>query len=393
MSSPPPLPQTDAPSASPCLTLLLSVALLAFVGSGLISFLSDALLGIFQRQDLAVAAALAWFLMLLLGGLIYLLMALTPRVPKRIFLPISLYLPVTMVGVLPLLVYFPDRAVLILCAVSLGQVLLGSFLIGRIRGALTFHWPIFPETHLKRCNFRWGNLITMLSAAFFLIIPGLLLYLAFSAKLALAKFTDGFVKLGPSGIFMEVRKYSRDDGKKITLMPMSHVGEVEFYQELAASFPENPVVLMEGVSDSEKTLNTHSDYSKMAQAVGGVEQVRVFKPRGEIVAADVDISSFSPATRELLKNAMMLHAKGVTAETLPILMKPTPPGLEKQLIDDILTKRNHHLLEMLKARLPSSEHIVVPWGAAHMPEIAREIQKLGFHQAETQDFRAIRFGP
>ena len=371
---------------------MLSLALVAFVGSGLISLVSDSLLGLFHRQDLAVPAGLAWLLMLFLGILIYLLMALAPRVPKRFFLPISLYLPVTAIGIIPLLIYFTEYAVPILCAVSLGQVVLGILLIHRVQGGLKFQWPIFPESQLKPRNFSWRCLVGMLMAAVLVIVPTLLLYSFFSAKLALARFTDGFVKLGPSGISMQVRKYTRDDGKKITLVPMSHVGEVEFYQDLAASFPDNAVILMEGVTDSEKTMNTHSDYSKMAGAVGGVEQVKVFKPRGEIVAADVDINSFSPTTRELLKTAMLLHAKGVTAETLPILMKPTPPGLEKQLIDDILTKRNHHLLGVLKERLPTSEHIVVPWGAAHMPEIAREILKLGFRQTKTEDFVAIRFG-
>lgn len=358
----------------------------------MVSFLSDLIFWWFHRQDLAVTAGLTSLLMFLFGILIYLMMALLPRIPKRFFLPLSLYLPVAGIGIFPLLIYFTEHALPIVCAVSFGQVVLGVVLIRKAQGGLKFQWPVFPESRLKPRNFRWGNLAGMLLAATLIIIPALALYSAFSAKLALAHFTDGFVKLGPSGISMQVRKYTRDDGKTITLMPMSHVGEIEFYQNLSATFPDESVVLMEGVTDSSQTMNTHSNYSKMADAIGGVEQVKVFKPRGEIVNADVDISSFSPATRELLKTAMLLHAKGVTAETLPILMQPTPPGLEKQLIDDILTKRNQHLLGVLRERLPSSTHIVVPWGAAHMPEIAREILKLGFRQTETEDFLAIRFG-
>jgi hypothetical protein len=33
----------------------------------------------------------------------------------------------------------------------------------------------------------------------------------------------------------------------------------------------------------------------------------------------------------------------------------------------------------------------VPWGAAHMPGIAREILKSGFHLAETREYVVIRF--
>jgi len=362
-----------------------------FLGSGVISLLNESLLGMFRRQELAVVASVVSFLMLLYGFLIYILMAVLQRVPKRFFLPVSLYLPVMGIGILPLLVYWTECALPILLAVSLGQVVLGVFLINRLQGGLKFQWPIFTNDHFKPRQFKWRYLVGMLMAAGLVIIPGLLLYAAFSAKLALAHFTDGFVKMGPAGISMQVRKYARDDGKMITLAPMSHVGEAKFYQDLSASFPDHAVVLMEGVTDSQNTLNTHSNYSKMAAAIGGVEQVDFFKPRGELVAADVDISSFSPATRELLKTAMLLHAKGVTAETLPILMRPAPPGLEKELMDDILTKRNHHLLGVLQARLATSDHLVVPWGAAHMPEIGREVLKLGFRLTETQDFLAIRF--
>ena len=73
-------------------------------------------------------------------------------------------------------------------------------------------------------------------------------------------------------------------------------------------------------------------------------------------------------------------------------LKPMPPSWEKELRDDLLTKRNRHLLDVLQQRLPTAEIIVVPWGAAHLPEIHREIHKLGFRVVETKDYVAIRFG-
>jgi hypothetical protein len=41
--------------------------------------------------------------------------------------------------------------------------------------------------------------------------------------------------------------------------------------------------------------------------------------------------------------------------------------------------------------LLQADHVIVPWGVAHMPEIAKEIQKSGFTLNETQDFIVIRF--
>ena len=39
-------------------------------------------------------------------------------------------------------------------------------------------------------------------------------------------------------------------------------------------------------------------------------------------------------------------------------------------VDDLLRKRNRRRLGEIHARLSQWENIIVPWGAAHMPEIA-----------------------
>ena len=371
---------------------VLSLILVLFAGSAVLTFLSDSLFLLFQRQDLTAPAALLAVLMLLAGFLACGLVALFPGIPKRVFLPVGLFIPVVGVAVIPLFVFYYEHAALVAWFASLGQLLLAAFIIHRLHGGWRLRWPLFPERCLADRRFGWGNLAAVTLAGFLLLLPALVLYTAFSAKLAVEHFTDGFVIVRPAGISMQVRNYIRADGKKIMLVPMSHVAEPDFYQALSAFFPADSVILMEGVSDRQKLTATHSDYSKMATAIGGVEQTQVFKPQGELVAADVDMSSFSPATLGMLKTAMLLHAKGVTAETLPILMKPTPPGLEKQLMEDILTKRNHHLLGVIRERIPTSEIIIVPWGAAHMPELAREIQKQGFRPVDTREFLAIRFG-
>jgi hypothetical protein len=89
---------------------------------------------------------------------------------------------------------------------------------------------------------------------------------------------------------------------------------------------------------------------------------------------------------------MLIHAKGLNAETvLKLLQYSPPPQFEEQLWDDLLRKRNQHLLEEIRARLPQTEHIIVPWGVAHMPEIAKEIQSSGFRLDETREYVAIRF--
>ena len=131
----------------------------------------------------------------------------------------------------------------------------------------------------------------------------------------------------------------------------------------------------------------------MAKSLGVAEQQKEFKPiQGEIVRADVDVEQFTTNTIGFLNLIMLVHSKGLNAEILLQLIQFSPaPDFEQQLFDDLLRKRNRHLVAELRSRLSQSEKFVVPWGAAHMPEIAREIQKLGFRLDETRNFTVIRF--
>jgi hypothetical protein len=68
-----------------------------------------------------------------------------------------------------------------------------------------------------------------------------------------------------------------------------------------------------------------------------------------------------------------------------------PPHFEEQLFNDLLRKRNQHLLEEIHPHLSQSDNVMVPWGMAHMPEISKEIQKSGFRLNETREYMVIRF--
>jgi hypothetical protein len=150
---------------------------------------------------------------------------------------------------------------------------------------------------------------------------------------------------------------------------------------------------MEGVSDEKGLLTNRISYHRMAKSLGVAEQQKEFKPsHGEIVRADVDVEQFTTNTIGFLNLLMLVHSKGLNAEILMQMIQFSPaPGFEQELFGDLLGKRNRQLVEELRSRLSQSETFVVPWGAAHMPEIAREIQKLGFRLAEARDFTAIRF--
>ena len=154
------------------------------------------------------------------------------------------------------------------------------------------------------------------------------------------------------------------------------------------------MIFMEGVTDSKNLLTNKITYKKMAKALGLGEQHQDFKPNPQEMypGADVDVDQFSTNTIALLNLAMLIHSKGLTPEALLLLLQERePPDFQEQLFDDLLNKRNQHLLGVIREHLSQPGQIIVPWGAAHMPGLARELQKSGFHLQETQDYFAIRF--
>jgi hypothetical protein len=199
--------------------------------------------------------------------------------------------------------------------------------------------------------------------------------------------------LHPGGFTVQVKKYVRDDGKTIQLFPMSHVAEADFYRDISQTFPTNSLILMEGVTDEKHLLKHKINYKRMANALGLAEQHEKFEPtRGEIVPADIDVDQFTTNTLDLLNLVILIHTSGMDAGTIQKLMQfSTAPNFQEQLLNDLLRKRNQHLLEQIQSHLPETEHIIVPWGVAHMPGIAKEIQKAGFRLEETKEYVVIRF--
>ena len=372
--------------------ILLSLCLGLFLADAFVSLVDDSLILLFDLHGLTVIRGILFLLAMLVAIVIYGLMGLTPMIPKRLFLPLTLFNPVAGLVVIPFLIYFYGRIQQVAWGISFCQVILGLSILHWVQGGFKFRWPLVAENQLEARRFSWRNLSVFLLVNVFVLLPAVIVYLVLCAALAMDHFSEGFLALRPEGLTVQVRKYVRNDGKTIQLVPMSHIGEPDFYRKLSQSFPTNSIILMEGVTDNRNLLTNRISYKRMATALGVAEQQQEFKPQAEMVRADVDVEEFATNTIALLNLVMLIHSKGVNAQTVLELMQyPQPPDFEKQLWDDLLRKRNRRLLEEIHSRLSQSEHIIVPWGAAHMPEIAKEIQKSGFRLDETQEYVAIRF--
>jgi hypothetical protein len=372
----------------------LSLALGLFLADALISVVDDSFILLLNVRLLGGLRSLVGFLTVIAGLVIYALMGITPMIPKRKFILVALFSPLAALVALPFWIYFADRMQIVIWAMSVFQVFCAIAILSMVQGGFVFRMPLVPEERLKSRGFSWLNLGGFVLVNVFVLLPAVAAYVFFCATLAVGHFSEGFVALHPGGLSVQVRKYVRNDGKSVHLYPMAHVADRSFYQTISQSFPTNALVLMEGVTDREHLLTNHIAYTKMAATLGLSEQQKEFKPSEEqMERADVDVREFTPNTIGFLNVVMRIHSNGLNAASLMELMTfSPPPGFEKQLFDDLLRKRNRHLLDEMKRRLPETENVVVPWGAAHMPEIARELQKDGFRLDESRDYTVIRFG-
>src|ERR1051326_747587 len=134
IGSAPPLIPGSAPSSVPprksssgrkLIAVLLSLGLVLFLVDGLISLADDSLVLFFGAHLLAGIRGFTSFFAIFAAIVIYLLMALTPLVPKRTFLPLALFCPLALLALIPFAIYSHSHIGQVEWGISLTQVVLG----------------------------------------------------------------------------------------------------------------------------------------------------------------------------------------------------------------------------------------------------------------------------
>jgi len=376
------------------ISILLSIYLVLFLIDAGLSILDDSLILFLNIHFLGVIRGITGFFDILAGILIYLLLGLTPTIPKRFFLPLTLFFPLAvLVVIFSLAIGCHDKMQQVTLLLSICQGGLGSAIFCWIRGGLTIQWPLVRFELLENKTFGWLNLSGFLFANIFLIPVMIFLYLALCASLALDHFSRHFMVMHPGGLAVRATTYVRNDGKTIYLVPMMHIGQSDFYHQISKSFPTNAIVLLEGVTDQKHRLKNRLSYQRMASSLGLSEQPREFSVKQRAVRrADLDLDQFSNESVDLIDLIAGIHSKGLNVATLIVLMqKSQDASFEERIWEDLLTKRNDHLLKEIQRELDHYDSIVVPWGALHMPGIAAGIEKSGFKPTAVQEYSVVRF--
>ncbi len=387
--------------------------LVLFLADGGLSFI-DELLSLFAPgTPLSDVRNLLANAVILLAVSIYFCLGIDKRLPKRVFLPLILF-----VLWCPFSTWFVPslshmRAFGLLFAGT--QVLLFILPLSYIRkasGKLLMTKGMFQPPF-----FGIRNTLLFGAANLFIIPVALVLLGLFMVNAYLSVQTAGFIRLAPDGVHMTERVYRLHD-KTIRLVSMIHVGEKAYYDALVQSVTTGrTVVLAEGITDEKNLLGNRFGYGRMAGFLGLASQEKMqFKGRvidneeleesgaegdeagiPDIVRADVDISTFHPTTIRFLN----ILGKQLTESTSSVkaliavngwAKKNLTPEMNETITDDILYQRNKELIRHLKKALPRYDTVIIPWGALHMAEIEKSVVARGFVLQEERERVSIDFG-
>lgn len=359
-------------------------------------------------------------IVLLVGFIVYQGLGIDKRLPKKVLLPLMIFLCLVPIlpWVFPALLDSPAYGI----TASLLQILLCLWPIYKLNGVLNPRGGfLLPKSMFQGPFFSLRNTL-LFTAANFVILPVVSAMLLLSSINAfMYKNTGGFMRLGTDGVYMAEKVYRRDN-RSVQLVGMIHMGEKQYYEELAKLAPPGrTIILAEGVTDNKNLLPHRLDYGNVAQYLGltlqqekmqfkgkMIDAEELEKPRtdaegaaGEkapihILRADVDVSSFRPQTisflddlgREMKRNSSLtegLIASGSWSA------KYADAAVQQIIMQDILERRNQEVIHHLRRAVGRYDAIVIPWGALHMPQIEAEVLSQGYELQQVRERRSMDF--
>lgn len=388
--------------------------LLLFIADGSLSLLDELASLLFPLVPFSGLRNLLANAVILIAIPLYFSLGIDRRLPKRLFLPLILF-----VVWCPLSVwFFPVLGAFKLYGLFMAalQVGLGTFLVSRFNdnpaAPLTLPPALFEVPYFDPRNtlvFAGVNILVLPAA----LLTGVL----FVGNSYATEATGGFMNVSPRGLYMAERTYRRGD-RTVKLAGMIHIGEKEYYDEVARLVPAGKsIVLAEGVTDEKGKLKNKFDYRKVANLLGLASQEKLLfkgrliepkellapgKPEGkeqagpDILRADVDLSVFQPETMMLLD--AMGKQLGENPSAVDGLLKLNrwaekniTPAMYAVIMDDILQRRNKVVVQYLDQALKRYQTVVIPWGALHMKGIEAEVLARGFVLQEEQKRLSVDF--
>jgi hypothetical protein len=352
----------------------------------LLCFLADSLLALASPVLGDVPHTLAGSAAMLLALLVFLIIGSYRNLPwKPLWIPLLFSLWEGCLF-LPLPAFVDIKPLLFATAAAKSLISIGTFL--HLRKSSGGESVIFREQQWAEAQFSLARTFGATAIQLLVLLPALMGYLVWSGQLMVRKISRGFIQIDATGLYTEARDYEKN-GKVIHLLPTVHIATPAFYDTLMASLPESDlVVLPEGVTDRKNLMKAHLDYSVAADSVGLQTQPNLAGKRKEpaLKPCDADVSDFSPSTLAVLNGVAGALQSAASGDTLGALqsLSTLDDKNTATIIEDIIETRNAKVVAGIQQVIQQYGHIVVPWGAAHMPGIEREILKMDFRKTESR---------
>jgi hypothetical protein len=326
-------------------------------------------------------------------------MLVTPRLPVAVFAPLVIATLWLTLGAAPLSLWIESPGLLAVtgCVLQLAAVAVALAVVRARNGGRSW-W--FDAASPAQPAFAWRHSLavgTALCTLGPLLIAG---YAGVALSTWFQRVTHGFVHVDWTGVSLADRHYRRGD-REIRLVGMMHVGDPAAYRALTRTFAhESTIVLAEGVSDRGARLVGSLHYGRAAQALGLAPQQELgsylAEGEGEEVGtrewpvvrhADVDASVFSDDTIDCIQWAgEVWDAPDLASAVRQILRGARERGPEQLAVfeAEVLGLRNEHLMQEITRALPEYDHVVVPWGALHLPAIEEAVLGWGFTETSRE---------
>jgi hypothetical protein len=392
-----------------------------FLGDGIVSAVEECISLATGSSPLNTVRGILAFVVLAMSALIVAIMAITPRAPRRLLVPLVLFVWWAGPGMAFPLAFW--KVPYLPLGLGLLQVLLAFAVWFSSRDRDGSRWTL-PFGVNDAPAFTWKHFLLAgpVTVLAFGIFAAGCVAVGFSAQVE--SLTAGYVRVRPDGIYLIERTFQSGD-REVRLAGMMHIARREFYSGLLP--PADPavpsVVLVEGVTDRKRLLGGRTlDYGRLAKLLNVTSQSdsafsdRVAtelqkedagaqdngsKPAGPqadgiyFKHADVDIETFHPQTIAFILAVMAVFQSNDLRELIGFLTDPSSPiadaSAQEVVFDDILVARNQRLVEEIEASLKDYRRVVVPWGAMHLPEIESWLRERHFVQSGEIARKALGF--
>lgn len=384
--------------------------LILFLLSAIISLAAEGIQLFSNFSIPALFVQFIWSACFICAAVLYIGIGFNRHLPRLILLPPQLWMLWSLLNYWPLEPAVGHHYNLY---ASVAQLILGLIVL-QLNRAINGQSLFLTKKQFRGPAFVGVRLLKFVVANIF-VFPALLFLVLFSlTSNFIEKGSAGFVRLKPNGLYMIERTYRQED-KQIQMMGMIHLARSQYYTDLIAAIPQkSTLLLLEGVTDQDKLLKEQFSYGKIAELMGLTSQKashfqgRLISKKSlnqlnskenleiDLLPADIDINRFDPLTIKVL-NAL---AKNVLNTENPLVgyaefgrwaEQNIPADFDKTVMNDLLNKRNSHLISYFPAALEKYDHLVIPWGALHMKELEQAVLERGFEPTESREHLSIDF--